>query len=152
MSRGTMHAPKPEGQRRRRNATVGDSVSLPRDGALRGPELGDATGIDADSWAPQVRAWWATWRESPQAAAFEATDWQRLAMLAPLVAQYIRRPSGAVMQEIRMNEERLGATVVDRIRARMTIEPREEDGDAAPVLSLADHRAALADRLGGDPD
>lgn len=152
MARGTMHAPKPEGQRRRRNATVGESVSLPRDGVLRGPELGDATGIADEAWAPQVRAWWQTWRESPQAAAFEATDWQRLALLAPLLGAYIRRPSGALMQEIRQNEERLGATVVDRIRARMTIAPRDDEGPSAPVLTLADHRSALADRLGDDTD
>ena len=44
-----------------------------------------------------------------------------------------------------MNEERLGATFVDRMRARMHIEG--EDGEDAPVVSLVDARADLAARL-----
>ncbi|MEV4281364.1 hypothetical protein [Actinoplanes xinjiangensis] len=60
-----------------------------------------------------------------QAAVFEGTDWLRLATLAPIVEAYWRRPSAAELSEIRMNEERLGATVVDRMRI-------EDDAEPAP--------------------
>jgi hypothetical protein len=52
---------------------------------------------------------------------FTATDWQRLHMLAPLVEQYFAEPKQALLAEIRLNEQLLGATVVDRQRARMRI-------------------------------
>ena len=109
------------------------------DGELRGPELAD--GYDAG-----VVEWFETWRRSPQAQLFEDTDWARLVMLAPIVQAYLRRPSAAALSEIRMNEERLGATVVDRMRARIVIERDEAGPELAPVTDV---REALARRLRG---
>lgn len=77
-------------------------------------------------------------------------DWARLGLLAAIVESYSRKPSAAALSEIRMNEERLGATFVDRMRARMHIEA--EDGDDAPVVSLVDARADLAARLRSGSD
>ncbi|HEV2071092.1 MAG TPA: hypothetical protein VGR26_14980 [Acidimicrobiales bacterium] len=65
-----------------------------------------------------TRDWYATWCSSPQAAGFGATDWRRLAMLAPLVDAYYRKPQASLMSEIRQNESKLGATVADRQRLR----------------------------------
>ena len=139
MARGTLHAGKPAEQRRRRNAPTHAERSVTDDGLQRGPELPD--GFD-----PAVVAWFETWRTSPQAQLFEATDWARLLMLAPIVQAYMRRPSAAALSEIRMNEERLGATVVDRMRARIVIERNE----AAPALApVTDVREALQRRLNG---
>lgn len=138
MARGTLHAPKGEG-RRRRNAPAHGETVLADDGIRRGPDL--PAGYD-----PAVVEWFETWRTSPQAVVFEATDWQRLLMLAPIVQAYMRRPSAAALGEIRMNEERLGATVVDRMRARMRVE-RDDDGAEAPVVALADRRGDVARRL-----
>ena len=143
MARGTMHAPKPDGQRRRRNAPTHDTTVLVRDGVVRGPEIAEATGRAL--WSEGTLSWWETWRRSAQAQVFEETDWSRLALLAPMVESYLRKPSAAAMSEIRMNEERLGATVVDRLRARMKIE--DDDAEAAPVLSIAASREDLAARL-----
>ncbi|MDG4792690.1 hypothetical protein [Micromonospora sp. WMMD1082] len=149
MARGTMHAPKPEGQRRRRNApTHGETVLPADDGTLRGPELAELTA--GREFRAETVAWFDDWRRSPQAAIFERTDWRRLATLAPIVDAYWRRPSAAALSEIRMNEERLGATVVDRMRARMRIESDAEaaEGDLpAGVTSLTERRAGLRDRL-----
>lgn len=142
MGRGTMHAPKPDDQRRRRNAPTHGETVLPRDGEIRGPEL---TALTSRTFSEDTLAWFDDWRQSPQAAVFELTDWRRLALLAPIVESYLRRPSAAALSEIRMNEERLGATVVDRMRARMRIE--EIDETPAPVLRLADARKGLRDRL-----
>ena len=66
-------------------------------------------------------------------------------MLAPIVESYLRRPSAAALSEIRMNEERLSATVVDRMRARMRIEDAD-DTAPAPALRLTDARMDLRDR------
>lgn len=145
MARGTLHAGKPADQRRNRNAKPHDEVTLSRDGVLRGPDLEDLTGR---TWSPAVQAWYQTWRSSPQAALFEDTDWMRLGMLAHAVDAYHKRPGAALLGEIRMNEERLGATVTDRMRGRMKIEPREDaDTPIAPVVSVADRRAEIAARL-----
>lgn len=150
MARGTMHAPKPEGQRRRTNTpTHGENV-VTDDGALRGPAL-------SGDFSPETKAWHETWRRSPQAALFEATDWGRLALLAPIVDSYFRRPSAAALSEIRLNEERLGATVVDRMRARIRIEreaaPTEGEEPSADgvVVPFSSSRQALADRMRPSP-
>jgi hypothetical protein len=101
------------------------SISLTRDGAVRGPELVEATG--RGDWCPQVETYWQTWRTSPQAQAFEVTDWQRLAMLVPLVEAYWTLGADkGTLGEIRLNEERLGATVRDRQALVMRIEEAEE--------------------------
>lgn len=128
MARGTMHASKPEGQRRRRNAPTHDSTVYTDDGAVHGPDLEDLT--RRSDWSPGVRAWYEDWRRMPQARDFMRTDWRRLAMIAPLVEKMESNPGAAAMSEIRMNEERLGATVTDRMRARMTI-TRDDDGDGS---------------------
>jgi len=143
MARGTMHAPKPDGQRRRRNApTHGEQLVTPDD-VVRGPELDG-------SYSDATRSWYDTWRRSPQAQLFEATDWQRLAILAPIVEVYFARPSAAALSEIRMNEERLGATVTDRMRARIRVQRDDEEAPEAAVVPLRDvSRQSVADRLRG---
>lgn len=101
------------------------------DGEVRGPTLEAATA--RSDWSEQTRAYWATWRTSPQAQAFENTDWQRLAMLVPLVESYwVDGADKGTLAEIRLNEERLGATIRDRQSLRMRIEAAAE----AQVLSL----------------
>ena len=150
MARGTMHAPKPDGERRRRNApSHGESVLTPDD-QLRGPEL-------AGTYAAETKAWHETWRRSPQAQLFQDTDWSRLALLAPIVEAYFRRPTAAALSEIRMNEERLGATVVDRMRARIRIaEPELDDAPTGPVGSnvtpITARRDSIRARLAADPE
>lgn len=109
-----MHAPKLDGARRRTNAPTHGEQVFTADDEVRGPEL-------AGQYGPEALASHSTWRRSPQAQLFEETDWSRLALLAPIVGGYFRRPSAAALSEIRMNEERLGATVVDRVRARIRI-------------------------------
>lgn len=137
MARGTMHPKKENG--RNRNGTPHATKAYKRTGRIHGPEIETAT--FRDSWGPEVRAWWETWRSAPQAVDFEATDWQRLALLAHFVEAVYNPPAGkapssAALSEIRMNEERLGATITDRMRARIVIEPREtpeEDAGATPA-------------------
>jgi len=151
MARGTMHAPKPDGERRRRNAPSHGEHVLTADGEKRGPEL-------VGPYTEPTIAWHETWRSSPQAQLFQETDWSRLALLAPIVESYFRRPSAAALSEIRMNEERLGATVVDRMRARIRIEQPDTDESASSgaigsnVTPISARRDSMRARLAADPE
>ncbi|OJF09367.1 hypothetical protein BG844_37965 [Couchioplanes caeruleus subsp. caeruleus] len=60
-----MHAPKPDEQRRRRNAPTHGETVLPRDNELRGPELAE---LSSRTFGDDVLAWYDDWRRSPQAA------------------------------------------------------------------------------------
>lgn len=131
---GNGPAPKQQHQRerdtRRRQA---DSVTVTADRRVRGPKL-------VGDYLPQTVAWYDVWRRSPQAKLFEATDWQRLALLAPIVDQYWAKPHPVTLSEIRLNEERLGATYVDRLKARIRVEKEVEKPDATvtPLRAVRD--------------
>jgi hypothetical protein len=88
--------------------------------------------------------WWATWRRSPLAEAFLETDWERLAMLAPLVASYYARPHYTKLAEIRQNESLLGATHVDRLKARIKVEKPETPKPQPGVTALDEYRNRLS--------
>jgi hypothetical protein len=133
------NGPPPSEQRRRRNADTYSEVKtrLVVDDELRGPEL-------KGRWRVGTRDWWNTWRRSPQACAFLETDWQRLRMLAVLVDQYFGRPHHLILAEIRLNESLLGATHVDRLKARMKVEQAEVVDDGAQVTALDEYRNRLS--------
>jgi len=137
---GNGPAPKSHHQRerdtRRRQADV---VKVKRDGVIRGPELkGD--------YSERTLEWYETWRRSPQARLFEETDWLRLSLLAPVVEAHYRSATTATLAEIRLNEASLGATVVDRLRARIRVErdtDPEEDSSSASAVGRTDTLARL---------
>jgi hypothetical protein len=121
--------PKPDGQRRRRNAAPATST-VSGAGPKRPPALPGASGYPAS-----VRKWYATWAKSPQAELFSVTDWQRLQMLAPLVAKFFDKPDGKLFSEIRQNESLLGATHVDRLRGRIVIGSEPAAGERSESSS-----------------
>lgn len=134
--------PAPKDGRVRRNADPVDSITL-NNPPVEAPKLRGYA-----KYSAATRQWWDTWVSSPQAGAFTATDWQRLMMLAPLVEQYHQEPKTALLAEIRLNEERLGATVADRQRLRMKLngpEASEKPKHLAPVSDISARRAALED-------
>jgi len=147
-----MPGPAPKPNRRRRNADTYADVRtvVPAEvDSLHGPTLEDATGgllADVDPvLAKLVENWWTTWRKSPLAEAFLDTDWSRLAMLAPLVASYFARPHYTKLAEIRQNESLLGATHVDRLKARIQVNRAPAAPPAAPgVTALDDYRSRLS--------
>lgn len=123
---------------RRRQA---GAVSVSHDGEVRGPELPDRP----DGWHPETVHWWDTWRRSPQAQLFEPTDWEVLKRAA-LLHDYVwssDKPSAAAISELRLIEERFGATYVDRQRARIRIE-KEQDADVVPLRPVG---PSLRDRM-----
>jgi len=147
-----MPGPPPAEKRRRRNAdTYSDvAVHVPRTSRmLRGPTLAKATFDQSLKWEPEVKsltnAWWETWRRSPLAETFLDTDWQRLAMLAPMVASYYARPHYTKLAEIRQNESLLGATHVDRLKARIKVDVTSPPAQVpAGVAAMDEYRARLA--------
>ena len=146
-----MPGPAPAPKRRRRNADTYADVKVHIGRAsrgLRGPTLAKATADASVRWDPEIKAlvntWWETWRRSPLAETFLDTDWQRLAMLAPLVASYYARPHYTKLAEIRQNESLLGATHVDRLKARIKVEEPAATPTAPGVTALDEYRARLS--------
>lgn len=137
-------APKPADQRRHRIKDQIPTSNLVDDGQALGPTLLELTG--RQDWTPMTKKWYETWRTSPQAKSFIATDWQRLGMVAYLFEQYLVEPKPTLMSEIRLNEERLGATVVDRQRARMNVEKSEKNGVVLQLASGSSARDRIAKR------
>jgi len=73
-------------------------------------------------------------------------------MLAPLVEAYWQDPKPALLAEIRLNEERLGATVRDRQSLRMTVEPGRPGDDSEDDTALDSDTVVALDlyrELGG---
>jgi len=114
----------PAENKRRRNADLYEGLEVTVTAASsNAPKLPGASG-----YSRQTQAWYATWATAPQSQAFVVTDWQRLHMLAPLVDRYFLAPDKGLMAEIRLNEALLGATHVDRLRARIKVA-----GESAPT-------------------
>ncbi|PZE34988.1 hypothetical protein [Curtobacterium sp. MCPF17_031] len=133
--RGPLPSPVTQRERTTRARQSATAIVVD-DGEVRGPEL-------VGDFGPFTRNWYDTWRRSAQGQLFTSTDWLRVRMLAPLVEAYSRRPSAAAFSEIRLNEERLGATYVDRLRARIRIDPAT---DAVVTVLATDRFAALRER------
>ncbi|MFF2954323.1 hypothetical protein ACFVVU_23635 [Kitasatospora sp. NPDC057965] len=125
--------PTPNPNRRRRNAGPEGTV-LPAEG-FTGPAPDLPGGHDYDT---RTLGWYETWRHSPQAATFLATDWQRLHMLAQLVEAFWEKPTKELLSEVRLNEAALGGTAADRLRLRWSLGSAEV-GDGA---TRASERAA----------
>jgi len=98
------------------------------------PTLYTASGGKRKRYLAATLTWYETWARSPMATLFTAVDWQRLAMLAPLVDQHHRDPSIRIMTELRLQESQLGATVLDRQRMRVRV---GADPDQAPAVDPA---------------
>ncbi len=132
------NGPAPSPNRRRRNADTYANVQaqVVEDGKVRGPEL-------VGRFRHETREWHNTWRRSAQAATFLPTDWTRLAMLAHLVDDYFDNPHHLKLAEIRQNESLLGATHVDRLKARIRVEKPEPPAAAPGVTALDEYRSRL---------
>jgi hypothetical protein len=132
-------APKQHRQRqrdeRRRQA---DQTVVHPDDEVRGPTLPQDV-----SFGPSTIAFYETIRRAPQAQAYEATDWLIITdVLLPLHDAFTTgtRKSAATAAEIRQIMASLGATVTDRLRAKITI-----DRGNAPTPEASADRAKQAD-------
>jgi hypothetical protein len=125
-------APKDPASRRRRNADPVPATVVAADSEVRGPDLpGDALPVGED-WHPRTIAWWDTWRHSPQAQMFTATDWDFLIDTALMHHTMWLKGKWEFASELRLRAAKFGATPEDRVRLRMKIateEPPTTSGD-----------------------
>ncbi len=103
MSGGRGPAPKPDGERVRRNA-VPPTVHVVETGDIHGDPLPDGF-----KWPQATLDWWETWRRSAQAQTFTCTDWSFLVDTAILHAEFWLGDR-SVAAELRLRVAKYGAT------------------------------------------
>jgi len=136
-------APKPSGERRRRNSTSEIRV-VQQDDQPRGPELPEDF-----EWPAATVTWWSTWRESAQAKTFTETDWSFLLDTAVLHAEFWLGDR-SVAAELRLRAAKFGATPEDR--ARLKIEVGEPPVLAPRPAGSKGRRERLLKAVGDDVD
>ena len=107
-------APKDPSARARRNQSEPLTIVAPDD-QVRGPDLPEDF-----EWPATTRAWWETWRRSPQAKTFTDTDWSFLVDTAVMHAEFWlgnRNLAG----ELRLRVAKFGATPEDRMRLKIAV-------------------------------
>lgn len=134
-------------------------TTLPNQPAANPPALPKPIHIGEDGkqrkgkHRPETLAWYKVWCESVQTGLFLETDWACLHRLANLVDIYYesldRREKGfttrisTLSSEIRLTEQKLGATVEDRQRLRWKPDPAAKTTEPAAAKKAA--RAPRAD-------
>src|SRR5436190_1957663 len=123
-------APKDPATRRRRNVAPPPTV-VAADDELRGPELPIDVLPNHEQWHQRTRDWWRTWRRSPQAQTFTATDWDFLLDTALMHHTMWSQGRWEFASELRLRAAKFGATPEDRLRLRMQVttpgtEPKAE--------------------------
>lgn len=120
---GRGRAPKDPATLRRRNAPTVPTTIVAPDDELRGPDLPIDVLPNHEQWHPRTREWWRTWRRSPQAQAFVATDWDFLLDTALMHHTMWSQGRWEFASELRLRAAKFGATPEDRARLRMQVAP-----------------------------
>jgi hypothetical protein len=130
-------APKPADRRARSNPDpVPQTVLNAR--PVKAPSLPR----DVD-WHPRTKAWWNTWKSSPQASTFTATDWSFLLDTALMHHAMWSKGQWTLAAEVRLRVAKFGATPEDRARLRMVFagggqaEPAEDAPAGTPSPARA---------------
>lgn len=105
--------------------------------------------IDREEYSPNTLAWWDMWACSKQAEVFMPSDWMRLQLMVPLIEQYWLDPKGSTLAEIRLNEERLGATVRDRQNLRMAFKDEGKEVSQPEAAEASENVVRLRSAFGG---
>jgi len=116
-----------------------ETTAIAADDELRGPALPD----DAlsEPWHPRTLAWWDTWRQSPQAQTFTATDWDFLIDTALMHHTMWSKGRWEFASELRLRAAKFGATPEDRLRLRMQVTPGPVPEAAKPASRYGHLRA-----------
>jgi hypothetical protein len=108
------------------------------------PQLFDKDGIETE-WHSRTVAWWAMWRDAPQAEHFMASDWDFLLDTALMHHAMWSKGQWTLAAEVRLRVAKFGATPEDRARLRMQF--AEADGKdpagASGASSARERRGAL---------
>lgn len=137
-------APKDPEKRRRRNADPAPTSVVASDGRVRGPRLPGDVLPAGEQWHPRTQAWWTTWRKSPQAKTFTATDWDFLLDTALMHHTMWAKGRWEFAAELRLRSAKFGATPEDRARLRIQVgEPEEKPVTAKAQASRYGHLRAV---------
>jgi hypothetical protein len=136
-------APKPDGQRRRRNAPLANTTRLPAEGRRGSPPKWPLSGRQGETG----KALWAQLWATPQAVAWERLGWTRVVaryVRCLLVAERVEAPV-ALLGEVRQLEDRLGLSPISMLRLRWEIAPDEvaEQREQTSASAAEDLRARL---------
>jgi hypothetical protein len=118
-------APKDAATRRRRNADPVPTSVVSSDGRMRGPRLPADVLPEGEEWHARTQAWWNTWRKSPQAKTFTATDWDFLLDTALMHHTMWAKARWEFAAELRLRAAKFGATPEDRARLRIQVDAPE---------------------------
>ncbi|MFE4857372.1 hypothetical protein [Streptomyces sp. NPDC056670] len=114
------------------------------DDKVRGPELPEGVLPDQESWHLRTVQWWETWRRSPQAQTFIATDWDFLLDTALLHHVMWTKGRWEFASEVRLRAAKYGATPEDRMRLKLKIEtPSDKPAPPESPRSTSDRRKNL---------
>src|SRR5689334_18860192 len=106
---GRGRAPKDPATRRRRNVDAIPVTTVAADQDLRGPELPTDALPGDEQWHARTVAWWNTWRSSPQAQTFTATDWDFLIDTALMHHTMWSKGRWEFASELRLRAAKFGA-------------------------------------------
>jgi hypothetical protein len=129
------HGPPPADRKRRRNADPDPDTVVSHDDELRGFELPEGVLPGDEEWHPRTLAWWSTWRRSPQAKTFIATDWDALLDTALLHHVMWTKGRWEFAGEVRLRAAKFGATPEDRMRLKMKVDLPGAEPVSAPMPS-----------------
>ena len=138
-------APKPQGQRRRRNLPVHEWLeveNVPYSGPA--PRLPRCS---RGSWSEATKRWWATGSTMPHCVLWTLSDWQFALDTAAVYEEFAHSPRHLWLLLDR--EKVLGTTADFRRNLRIRyVEPEEIDDEAAQV-ALLDHYRRI---VGGESE
>lgn len=134
-------APKAAGRRARTNSDPVPTSTIRFELADQPdlPQLFDKDGNLAD-WHPRTVAWWAMWRDSPQAEHFMATDWDFLLDTALMHHAMWSKGQWTLAAEVRLRVAKFGATPEDRARLRMQFASADEADSKRPAVPSSRER------------
>lgn len=127
-------APKPEGEKRRRNQATFDWTLLPRSGRKGAtPKLPTRTPAGR-AWSASTKSWWAKLWHTPQSTQWGEHDDALLRMAWLREKFWANDASAAEMSELRQLEDRYGLNDKAMLQLRWRIVDDEllEHGTAAP--------------------
>lgn len=114
--------PKPA-ETHTRKSNDKDTIKLVSDGKKRGitlPQLRVNGRVVA--WHPETVKWWNSWRSSPQALRMMTEpDWRYLLVTARVHHEFWTSGRWELAAELRLREQKFGATPEDRSRLRVEI-------------------------------
>lgn len=147
---GRGFAPKAERSRPRDSKRrAAEQTHVTADKRLRGPALSKGVLPDEVEWHPATVKWWESWRRSPQAQLMTPTDWDFLMDTALLHTTMWSGGRTDLAAELRLRVAKFGATMEDRLRLKLTIDPPEKPAAktsaaaSAKVTSIEDRRSRL---------